>query len=98
MTSQATDRPRVLHVVDTMGVGGTELGVANVIERTQSQITHAVCCMRDGGAIAERLAAHGVPITVLYKRQGNDWSLPLRVARLCRQIAPDVVHTRNRPY
>ncbi|MFI5397425.1 MAG: glycosyltransferase [Candidatus Binatia bacterium] len=95
MTSPATNRIRVLHVIDTLGVGGTELGLANVIERTQKEISHAVCCVRNGGATAARLVAQGIPITVLHKRPGNDWSLPLRVARLCRKMAPDIVHSRN---
>jgi len=91
----AADQIRVLHVIDTLGVGGTELGLANVVERTQGRISHAVCCVRDGGATADRLVAQGVPITMLHKRPGNDWGLPLRFARLCRDLAPDVVHTRN---
>ena len=86
---------RVLHVVDALGVGGTELCTANVIERTLERFAHAVCCVRDGGVIAERLEAQGVPVTVLHKRTGNDWTVPLRIARLCRQIAPDIVHSRN---
>lgn len=95
MTGFATGQIRVLHVIDALGVGGTELGLASVIERTKSRIAHAVCCVRSGGATAERLTARGVPITVLHKRAGNDWSLPLRFARLCRQMTPDIVHTRN---
>lgn len=86
---------RVLHVVDTLGVGGTELGLANVVESTRGQIAHAVCCVRAGGATASRLEAQGIPVTVLRKPPGNDWGLPLRIARLCREVQPHVVHTRN---
>jgi len=86
---------RVLHVVDTLGIGGTELGLANVIVRTDRRIRHIVCCVREGGATADRLQACGVPVTVLGKRSGNDWGLALRFSRICRAIAPDIVHTRN---
>jgi sugar transferase (PEP-CTERM/EpsH1 system associated) len=92
---RAADQIQVLPVIDTLGVGGTELGLANVIAHTRNRIAHAVCCVRAGGATAERLAAEGIPITMLHKRPGNDWSLPVRFARLCRQAAPDIVHTRN---
>lgn len=87
--------PRVLHVMDALGVGGTELGLANLIERSADRIAHSVCCVRSAGATADRLAARGVPITVLHKRTGNDWGLPLRIAALCRRTQPDIVHTRN---
>jgi sugar transferase (PEP-CTERM/EpsH1 system associated) len=86
---------RVLNIVDSLGIGGTELGLANVIERTREQVEHAVCCVRVSGATAVRLQAHGVPVAELNKAPGNDWSVPLRVARLCRDLAPDIVHTRN---
>jgi sugar transferase (PEP-CTERM/EpsH1 system associated) len=92
---RVTSRIRVLHVVDSLGVGGTELGLAKVIEGTREKIAHSVCAVRAGGATADRLDAHGVPVRVLGKRPGNDWTVPLRFARLCRQTAPDVVHTRN---
>jgi len=62
---------RVLHVIDSLGIGGTELGLANVIERTGHDIAHAVCALRALGATADRLAARGVPITVLHKQPGN---------------------------
>ena len=95
MTGHGGDRVRVLHVVDSLGVGGTELGLAKVVERTQEEIAHTVCAVRAGGATADRLAGCGVPVRVLGKRAGNDWTVPLRFARLCRQTAPHIVHTRN---
>lgn len=88
-------RLRVLHVVDSLGVGGTELGLAKVVEVTQGEIAHAVCAVRAGGPTADRLDAREIPVHILGKRDGNDWTVPLRFARLCRRTAPDVVHTRN---
>lgn len=95
MTQTTDGRLRVLHVVDTLGVGGTELCLANLVEHTQEQVAHAVCCVRQGGATAERLTARGIPITVLGKADGNEWRLPLRLARVCREQVPHIVHTRN---
>jgi sugar transferase (PEP-CTERM/EpsH1 system associated) len=86
---------RILHVVDNLGIGGTELCLANLIERTSDRIEHAVCSVRESGATAVRLQAQGIRIIELRKAPGNDWSLPLRFARLCRDVAPDIVHTRN---
>jgi len=85
----------VLHVVDSLGVGGVETGLASLIERTDDVLAHHVVCVRAAGATAERLARLGIPITVLGKGPGHHWALSLRFARYCRTVAPAVVHTRN---
>jgi sugar transferase (PEP-CTERM/EpsH1 system associated) len=90
-----TTRPRILHVVDSLGVGGTENVLATLIERTQNHVQHSVCCIREAGPMAPRVQARGVAVTVVGKAPGHDWSLPLRIAKLCRAQRPDVVHSRN---
>ena len=41
------------------------------------------------------MANLGVPTTFLGKRNGHDWGLALRIARLCRTLRPHLVHARN---
>jgi sugar transferase (PEP-CTERM/EpsH1 system associated) len=86
---------RVLHIMDSLGVGGTEMGVANIVEHTRDRIEHVLCCVRQGGTVADRLRAGGNEVIVVGKAAGNDWRLPFRLFRVCRRLAPDVVHTRN---
>jgi len=86
---------KVLHIADSLGVGGTELAMAGLIERTRGEIDHAVCALREGGPVADRLRAQGISVTVLGKADRSDWRLPLKIARVCRAVAPDIVHTRN---
>jgi sugar transferase (PEP-CTERM/EpsH1 system associated) len=86
---------RVLHVIDALGVGGTELGLAKLIEGTREDIIHSVCCIRAGGETADRLQACGTSVVALGKQPGIDWTLALRVARVCQRLKPDVIHTRN---
>jgi sugar transferase (PEP-CTERM/EpsH1 system associated) len=86
---------RILHFIDSLGIGGTENGLANVIEGTRGRIEHIVACVRQAGAVADRLRAGGTEVIVLGKTDGNDVRLPLRMMRLCRQLSPDIVHTRN---
>jgi sugar transferase (PEP-CTERM/EpsH1 system associated) len=99
MTSSPPNRPgapiRILHAVDSLGTGGTELMSAALIQGTEERFQHAVCCLRGYGHDANGVADLTVPITFLGKRKGHDWGLALRIARLCRSFRPQVVHARN---
>jgi sugar transferase (PEP-CTERM/EpsH1 system associated) len=86
---------RILHVVDSLASGGTELASAALIQRTEGTFHHAVCSLRGSGPAANGVGGLTVPITFLGKRSGHDWSLALRIARLCRSFRPQVVHARN---
>jgi sugar transferase (PEP-CTERM/EpsH1 system associated) len=88
-------RLKVFHVLPTLGIGGTELTMAKLIERTGDAIEHHVLCIREAGPTAERLRAIGVGVTALAAPAGNDPRLPLRLALHIRDADPDVVHTRN---
>ena len=49
---------RILHVVDSLGKGGLENGLVNLISRLDPQrFEHVVCAMRRLGPNAERLEA-----------------------------------------
>lgn len=93
-SSQPT-RPKILHVVDTLQAGGLQMNAAVLIAGTLDRFAHHVCCVRTSGIIAERLEGLAVPIAVLGKRGRRDRTLAWRIARHCRQLAPDIVHTRN---
>jgi sugar transferase (PEP-CTERM/EpsH1 system associated) len=86
---------RILHVVDSLAAGGTELVAAALIERTENRFDHAVCSLRGSGPADNNVARLAVPVTFLGKRDGHDWGLALRIARLCRRLRPQVVHARN---
>lgn len=85
----------VLHVIDSLNVGGTESGMCNLIEATRGLVAHHVCAIRAGGAMVARLEAAGVGVTTLHAPAGVDWRLAWRIAGLCRQLRPAIVHTRN---
>lgn len=90
--------PLVVHVVDRLGVGGMENGLVNIINGTDpARYRHAVVCLRAAGAFQARLTRADVPVLVLGKKDGKDPAAYVRLWRLLRRLAPDIVHTRNLP-
>lgn len=90
--------PLVVHVVDSLGVGGMENGLVNIINGTPpGRCRHAVVCLRESGPMAERLRDPAVPVHVLGKKPGKNPAAYGRLWRLMRALRPDVVHTRNLP-
>lgn len=90
-----TNRPRILHVVDGLGVGGLELNLEALILRTVEDFEHHVCCVRRNGLVGERLAAQGIEIHELAVTGGLPWSATPALYECVRRLRPAVVHARN---
>lgn len=94
MTARVT---RVMQVTHDLAVGGLQRVVETLcttIDRSRFEV--AVLCVRDRGPLADRLAAQGVPVTLLERPRGRPDYLPfLRIARVLRAFSADVVHTHN---
>jgi sugar transferase (PEP-CTERM/EpsH1 system associated) len=87
---------RILHVVDSLGRGGLENGLVNLIRGLDpGRFEHVVCAVKQLGDNAERLPADRVQIICLGQTQSGS-----RLTRLISTIAkyqPDIVHSRNWP-
>ena len=88
--------PLVLHIIYSLGAGGLENGLVNLINRTPpGRYRHAVLCLTEAGDFAARIDDGEVPIIELGKRPGNDPIAWFRLWRLLRRLRPAIVHTRN---
>ena len=87
---------RILHIVDSLGQGGLENGLVNLIQRLDPRhFEHTVCAIRKLGPNADRLPADRVQVTCLEK-QASDSSFQVpALARAIRDARPHIVHTRN---
>jgi glycosyltransferase involved in cell wall biosynthesis len=89
-------RIRVLHVLNTLDIGGAEavvLNLARACDRTRFDLR--VASLGHDGPIGQQLRAADVPTFALGRRPGIDPGLALAVARLCRTHAIDVIHSHN---
>jgi sugar transferase (PEP-CTERM/EpsH1 system associated) len=85
-------RIRILHVVDSLSVGGIERNLIELVQQTRHEIEHVICCVRAGGPLAAPLAALGTRVHVVGTRP---WGVMPHLWRLCRATAPDALHARN---
>src|SRR6266498_2626378 len=93
-----TKAKKVLHVVHSLQVGGLENGLANLLNRMDSdRFSHSVLCLTEAGKFAERVRLAGVEVLELHLPTGQ-FRLPLmRLGKLFRKMNPDIVHSRGWP-
>lgn len=85
---------RVLHVIESLEFGGAEKIVISLANSMAATHEVAVCCVKAVGALGPELDPR-IRVFSLGKGEGNDFSLPLRLARVLRRERYDVVHTHN---
>jgi len=96
MRSAAGQPPLVVHIIHSLGTGGLENGLVNIINRTPpDRYRHAIVCLTESGEFARRITAPGVEVIALHKRPGHDLGLYWRVWKTLRRLRPAIVHTRN---
>jgi sugar transferase (PEP-CTERM/EpsH1 system associated) len=89
-------RPLILHVVHHLVTGGMENGVVNLINSLpESRFRHAVACIENYSDFRERLVRPDVDVFALHRSRIGVWRLRAEIFRLCRQLHPTLVHSRN---
>lgn len=87
---------QILHIVDTLGNGGLENGLVNLIQRLDpDRFQHVVCAMRALGVNAGRLPRERVRVMCLAERYAPSRLQAHRLAAVIREVKPDIVHSRN---
>ena len=87
---------RVVYLTHTLGVGGAEELILNMVTRLpRNRYEPIVCCFENPpGPIGAEIAAHGVPVIPLGVVPG--WRRPLgwwSIVRQLRRLRPQIVHT-----
>lgn len=89
-------RIRIMHVLDQLGVAGTEGVVINVVNRLDpTWFEPLICCLRRARPLSRVRLGERIPLFELHRRAGLDLRLILTLARLFRCERVDVVHSHN---
>jgi sugar transferase (PEP-CTERM/EpsH1 system associated) len=88
-------RIKVMHVLNSLSVGGVERMLINMVNRMDSKrFEHLVCCVSHLGDAAPLLSAE-VRCFDMGKGTGRDLLMPRKIVNLIRSERPDIVHTRS---
>ena len=96
--SRQSDQPRlrVLHVIDRMGVGGTEVGILKVIQGLSGDcFEHRICTIRGFDENFVKSQGFEGQIYVAGRLNSGFQFLLGRLVRIMRDFRPDIVHSRN---
>jgi L-malate glycosyltransferase len=95
--SETAARPtrRVMQVVLTLGVGGTERLVIDLVQQLAPQVGFSVCCLDEAGEWGRQLKASGVSVAELGRTPGFHPSLAVRLAKLTSEWQIDVLHCHH---
>src|SRR5208283_5986694 len=89
-------RLRVLHVIDRLGVGGTEFGIVKVIQGLSAgRFEHRICTLRGFDEDFVRTQGFKEQVYVAGGSNPGFQFLIGRLARIMREFRPHVVHSRN---
>lgn len=91
-----TEPYHILYVMHSLGRGGTENGVVNLLNRMDpARFRFTIALMESNRAMLERVERPGVHVVTVRRRWGNDPLFPAQLFALFRREKPDLVHTRN---
>ncbi|MHA2032160.1 MAG: glycosyltransferase [Candidatus Kariarchaeaceae archaeon] len=85
---------RVMHLIHQLGTGGAENGIINLLNHINKEFFEtSICAFVGNGTQTARLDQRVIRLFELDKRAGNDFTLPIRLWRLCRKWRPHILHT-----
>jgi sugar transferase (PEP-CTERM/EpsH1 system associated) len=88
--------PLVLHVIHHLVIGGMENGLVNLIQHmSERTFRHAVICIEDYSEFRDRIRRPDVRVIALHRSRIGVWRVRREIVRLCRELCPNIVHTRN---
>jgi sugar transferase (PEP-CTERM/EpsH1 system associated) len=86
----------VAHIVLSLGVGGLERVVVNLVKGIdRARFNPMVCCIEGRGPLSEEIESSGIPVFYLRKTASRDYPLVLKLASLLRRHEVVIVHTHN---
>ena len=85
---------RVMHVIESLEHGGAEAVVVDLANSCSGDHEITICCLKRRGDLADRLDPN-VGLVCLERGEGNDFTLPWRIAREARRHDIEMLHSHS---
>ena len=83
----------VLHLIETVGIGGAERVVLDLVRKMDRRRWRSVVVVPCGGWLLDRLAEEGIEAVVMRERGSFDVGFLARIAWLSRRLRADLIHS-----
>lgn len=87
-------KKKLVHLVYSMGCGGLEKVIVNLINGTHEKVEHVIITLTPEFEMIDVIVPV-IDVFCLEKRPGKDLGCHLRLYKLLKQISPDVINTYN---
>lgn len=87
--------PTVCQVLHGLGVGGAEVLAVRLAERLKDSTRFVFVCLDELGTLGDSLRDEGLPVHVLHRRPGLDWSCVRRFRAILRTERVDMIHAHQ---
>jgi sugar transferase (PEP-CTERM/EpsH1 system associated) len=89
-------RTLICHIIHRLDYGGLENGLVNLINWMPAErFRHAILCLTHATDFRHRILKNDVRILEVHRPAGYNLALYRKVTAMIRELAPDIVHTRN---
>ena len=88
-------RVGLVYVVNALHPGGTERLVMEMSMAIAADYRVSVICLDEPGRWAEELRRQCIPVRCLWRQPGLDLRMPLRIARIAREVDATIVHAHQ---
>jgi sugar transferase (PEP-CTERM/EpsH1 system associated) len=85
----------VLHLIQGLESGGLETVTVSLLERLDRTLYQpSICCFDNLGSLMERIKGK-IKVHFLQRRQGIDYTYPIKLARLLKKEQIEILHLHN---
>ena len=88
-------RPGLLYIVNSLNPGGTERLVMEMGLAFSGEFRVSIVCLDEPGLWAADLRRQGIPVHCLWRQPGLDLSMPVKIARIAREINAVLIHAHQ---
>jgi sugar transferase (PEP-CTERM/EpsH1 system associated) len=94
--NRPVDAPLVVHLIYRLDFGGLETLLVDCINHMPPErYRHAIVCLTDYTAFADKITRPGVELFSLHKQPGLGLGIHVKLFKLLRALRPAILHTYN---